>query len=95
MTGKLKSGVIRSALFLLLAQAAAVAAPAATSPLSKMGVGSNGSTLSVPMQIAISLTLLRCCRRRSCPSRRFCASPSCCISCARRWARKRRLPTRC
>lgn len=44
---------------LLLAGTAAVAAPAANSPLAKLGVnaGSNG-TLSLPMEIAISLTLL-------------------------------------
>ena len=44
--------------FLLLAGMTAVAAPAANSPLAKMGVGSSGSTLSLPMEIAISLTLL-------------------------------------
>ncbi len=49
---------IRSAYLFLLAGTAAVAAPAANSPLAKMGVGSNGSTLSLPMEIAVSLTLL-------------------------------------
>jgi flagellar biosynthesis protein FliP len=50
--------LIRSTSLLLLAGTAAVAAPAANSPLAKMGVGSNGSTLSLPMEIALSLTLL-------------------------------------
>src|SRR5512133_3887314 len=50
--------VIRSTYLMLLAGTAAVAAPASNSPLAKMGVGSNGSTLSMPMEIAISLTLL-------------------------------------
>jgi len=47
------------AFLFLLAGTAAVAAPAANSPLAKLGVnaGSNG-TLSLPMEIAISLTLL-------------------------------------
>jgi len=50
---------IRSALLFLLAGTAALAAPAANSPLTKMGVGANGTgTLSLPMEIAISLTLL-------------------------------------
>src|SRR5579863_1439377 len=57
-TGNLMTRAIRSTYLLLLAGTAAVAAPAATSPLAKMGVGSNGSTLSLPMEIAISLTLL-------------------------------------
>ncbi len=51
--------MIRSVLLTLLAGTAAVAAPASNSPLAKMGVGSNGTgTLSLPMEIAISLTLL-------------------------------------
>src|SRR5512133_3844260 len=50
--------VIRSTYLMLLAGTAAVAAPASNSPLAKMGVGSNGSTLSMPMEIALSLTLL-------------------------------------
>jgi flagellar biosynthetic protein FliP len=50
---------MRSALLFLLAGSAAVAAPAANSPLSKLGVSaSNSGTLSLPMEIAISLTLL-------------------------------------
>jgi flagellar biosynthesis protein FliP len=57
-TGKLMSGVIRGALLFLVAEAAAVAAPAANSALTKLGVGSSGGTLSLPMEIAISLTLL-------------------------------------
>ncbi len=51
--------MIRSALLFLLTGAAAGAAPAATSPLNKLGLAANGSgTLSLPMEIAISLTLL-------------------------------------
>ena len=51
--------MIRSALLFLLGSSAAFAAPAANSPLAKMGVGTNGAgTLSLPMEIAISLTLL-------------------------------------
>ena len=51
--------MIRSALLFLLGGVAALAAPAANSPLTKMGVGTNGAgTLSLPMEIAISLTLL-------------------------------------
>jgi flagellar biosynthesis protein FliP len=51
--------MIRSAFLFLLAGSAALAAPAANSPLTKMGVGTNGAgTLSLPMEIAISLTLL-------------------------------------
>lgn len=34
------------------------AAPAANSPLAKLGVGASGASLSLPMEIAISLTLL-------------------------------------
>jgi len=50
--------MIRSLLF-LLAGTAALAAPASNSPLAKMGVSSNANgTLSLPMEIAISLTLL-------------------------------------
>ena len=50
--------MIRSLLF-LLAGTAALAAPASNSPLAKMGVSSNSNgTLSLPMEIAISLTLL-------------------------------------
>jgi flagellar biosynthetic protein FliP len=58
MIRKLIDGATRAFLF-LLAGTAAVAAPAANSPLAKLGVnaGSNG-TLSLPMEIAISLTLL-------------------------------------
>jgi len=58
MIRKLIEGATRASLF-LLAGTAAVAAPAANSPLAKLGVnaGSNG-TLSLPMEIAISLTLL-------------------------------------
>jgi flagellar biosynthetic protein FliP len=41
----------------LLFAASALAAPAANSPLSALGV-SGGSTLSLPMQIALSLTLM-------------------------------------
>ena len=49
----------RSALLFLLAGTTAMAAPAANSPLARMGVGSSGNgTLSLPMEIAISLTLL-------------------------------------
>jgi len=51
--------MLRGALLFLLAGTAAVAAPAANSPLARMGVSSNGNgTLSMPMEIAISLTLL-------------------------------------
>jgi len=50
--------VSRVVFFFLLAGRAALAAPASNSPLTKMGVGSSGSTLSMPMEIAISLTLL-------------------------------------
>jgi flagellar biosynthesis protein FliP len=51
--------MIRSALLFLLAGTTAVAAPAANSPLSKLGVNASGAgTLSLPMEIAISLTLL-------------------------------------
>ena len=51
--------MIRSALLFLFGGAAAVAAPAANSPLAKVGVGTNGAgTLSLPMEIAVSLTLL-------------------------------------
>ena len=51
--------MIRSALLFLLGSSAAFAAPAANFPLAKMGVGTNGAgTLSLPMEIAISLTLL-------------------------------------
>src|SRR5580704_5157361 len=58
-TRKLMTRMTRSALLFLLAGTAAVAAPATTSPLARMGVGSSGSgTLSLPMEIAISLTLL-------------------------------------
>ena len=58
MIRKLIEGATRASLFLLTGTAA-VAAPAANSPLAKLGVnaGSNG-TLSLPMEIAISLTLL-------------------------------------
>ena len=58
MIRKMVDGATRALLF-LLAGTAAVAAPAANSPLAKLGVnaGSNG-TLSLPMEIAISLTLL-------------------------------------
>ena len=50
--------MIRPLLF-LLAGTVAVAAPAANSPLAKLGVNSSGTgTLSLPMEIAISLTLL-------------------------------------
>jgi flagellar biosynthetic protein FliP len=49
----------RTAVLFLLAGTAAVAAPAANSPLARMGVGASGTgTLSMPMEIAISLTLL-------------------------------------
>ena len=58
MTGKTHR-VIRSGLLFLLTGVSAIAAPAANSPLAKMGVGSNGNgTLSLPMEIALSLTLL-------------------------------------
>lgn len=57
MTGMLIR-MIRGAVFFLLAGTAAVAAPAANSPLAKLGVGSSGGTLSLPMEIALSLTLL-------------------------------------
>ncbi|HEY2842775.1 MAG TPA: flagellar type III secretion system pore protein FliP [Bryobacteraceae bacterium] len=51
--------MIRSALLLLLGATAAVAAPASNSPLAKLGVDSSGNgTLSMPMEIALSLTLL-------------------------------------
>ena len=49
---------IRATYLLLLAGTTAVAGPASNSPLTKLGVGSNGGTLSLPMEIAISLTLL-------------------------------------
>ena len=50
---------VTPAALLFLSAGAVVAAPAANSPLAKMGVGSNGNgTLSMPMEIAISLTLL-------------------------------------
>jgi len=58
MPGKLMIRAIRATYLLLLAGTTAVAAPAANSPLSKMGVGSSGGTLSLPMEIAVSLTLL-------------------------------------
>src|SRR5689334_2759179 len=58
MTGKTHC-LFRSGLLFLLAGVSAVAAPAANSPLAKLGVGSNGNgTLSLPMEIALSLTLL-------------------------------------
>jgi flagellar biosynthetic protein FliP len=51
--------VIQRIVFLgLMAGVSACAAPAAASPLSAMGVKTQGGTLSVPMQIALSLTLL-------------------------------------
>jgi flagellar biosynthetic protein FliP len=51
--------MIRAVYLFLLAGTAAVAAPASNSPLSKMGVGSSANgTLSLPMEIAVSLTLL-------------------------------------
>lgn len=51
--------MIRSVSLFLIAGGVAFAAPAANSPLAKMGVGANGAgTLSLPMEIAISLTLL-------------------------------------
>jgi flagellar biosynthetic protein FliP len=37
---------------------AAMGAPASDAPLSKMGVTTNGNTLSLPMQIALALTLM-------------------------------------
>ena len=49
----------RKAVLFLLSTAGAMAAPAANSPLARMGVGSSGNgSLSLPMEIAISLTLL-------------------------------------
>jgi flagellar biosynthetic protein FliP len=49
--------LVRSLLFFLLGSVAK-AAPASNSTLAKMGITANGSTLSLPMQIALSLTLM-------------------------------------
>ena len=58
MPGKLMIRAIRATSLLLAAGTTAMAAPVANSPLSKLGVGSGGGTLSLPMEIAVSLTLL-------------------------------------
>ena len=49
---------MKQLVLIAISGAIAVAAPASTSPLSGMGVNTNGATLSLPMQIALSLTLM-------------------------------------
>jgi len=53
-----RDGAMKQILLIALSGAMAVAAPASSSPLSRMGVNSNGTTLSLPMQIELSLTLM-------------------------------------
>lgn len=49
---------LRFGLMMVLLGATSFAAPAVSTPLTKLGVTSNGGSLSLPLQIAISLTLL-------------------------------------
>jgi len=50
--------ILRAAWLLPMLSTISSAAPAANSPLAKLGVGASGASLSLPMEIAISLTLL-------------------------------------